>query len=53
MNIKPSKKYGISPEKVENKALKVVKGLEPYLTCTESVILDRFDKKNTKEKRKN
>ena len=60
MNIKPSKKYGISPEKVENKALSSERFRTLFnmhridRTSKTSARLDRFHKKkNTKEKRKN
>ena len=53
MNIKPSKKYGISPDKVENKNISSERFRTLFnmhridRTSKMSARMDRFDKKNT------
>ena len=59
MNIKPSKKYGISPNVVEDKALNSERFRTPFnthrldRTSKLSVRMDRFDKKSTPIKSEN
>ena len=54
MNIRRSKKYGVSPEEVEKKALQSER-FEQFIICTDKINKrqDRYDKKNIKKTGKN
>ena len=59
MNIQPSKKYGLSPEEVENRALKSERFRTLYnmhriqKTVKLNIRMDSYDQKNTQKKEKN